>query len=172
MAHRADEKYLGTVTGARLIESAGKGTPGLELTIEEAQTGDMILHTIWLSPKSAEYAARDLETLGVTEAMRKDASFWSYKVSEVLPGTQIEYGTRAEEWKGKTTVKVAWIGKPRASSTMGSRGLANAAAALFGGEDKPDTKAENLAAPITDDEIPFGWFALLPLVWSIGGILS
>lgn len=155
MAHRADEKYLGTVTGGRLIESA-KGTPGLQFDIEEQATGDPISHTIWLSKKSQEYAERDLDALGITAAHRKDPSFWSYKVDEHLRGQSIAYGTKSEEYKGKTSIRVAWIGKPRASDTpAGERGLATAAASLFGGEApevKPDTQGRNL---ITDDDIPF-----------------
>ena len=155
MGPRADEKYLGTVTGGRLVESS-KGTPGLQFDIEEQTTGDQIFHTIWLSAKSKEYAEKDLEVLGITAAHRSDASFWSYKLDEHLRGQSIAYGTKSEEYKGKTSIRVAWISKPRTSDGLaGERGLATAAASLFGGaaaESKPETQGENL---IGDDEIPF-----------------
>ena len=180
MAHRADEKYLGTVTGGRLVESS-KGTPGLQFDIEEQTMGDPISHTIWLSSKSKEYAEKDLEVLGITAAHRADASFWSYKVDEHLRGQAIAYGTKSEEYKGKTSIRVAWISKPRTSDgPAGERGLASAAASLFGGaavEDKPDTRGENLrglgsASGITDDEVPFLIGSLIPILGALAGIMA
>jgi len=155
MGIKADWKYNGTVrAGSGLVES-GTGTPSYQvmLTCEDGDTS----FQIWLTEKNKERATKAFETLGVPADKLKDAQFFEYEMGGIIEGVEVSFGTREEEYRGKRTVKVAWIGKPSAA-LAGS--LSSAAAAFFGGkaeaaDEKRPTAVGAAGATIEDDDIPF-----------------
>lgn len=126
-----------------MIES-GKGTPGFEIQIECDE--GVMFHTIWITPKTVEYAAKDFAVLDVTEEQLANVSFLTNQLPLMVQGKQVTFGTKAEEYKGVTKIRCAWIGKPKAPAASSLQG---SVAKMFGG------KAEPAAATEEDSDLPF-----------------
>lgn len=152
MSLRADSRYTGEVTRGTLVESA-KGTPGFEIMIE-CDEGTMI-HTIWITPKTIEYAVKDFAIFDVTEEQLGRESFLRDELPLTIVGKPVTFGTKEEVYKGEAKVKCAWLGKPKGPT---SATLEGSVAAMFRGEAAPVARAE-VKAPgdpsILDDDIPF-----------------
>ena len=134
MTIKADTRYAGTITGAGLYE-ANSGTLGYQLLLEcEDGTTDYV---IWLTPKSKENAVKAFKALGIEEgALKTEAGIDSIE-ARVL-NLAVHFGTKSEEWNGKTRIKVAWVGKPKAE---GGGDVRKRAAAFFAGTEAGDEDA-------------------------------
>lgn len=149
---KPDQKYHGTVRdGSTLIEAAS-GTMGFQVMLN-CEDG-RIFYTIWITDKNRDRALKDFAALGVTEDQLQNPNYIEYQLGQDIVGREIVFGTKEEDYKGKTTVKVAWIGR---SSMAGADGNKASAVARFfgGGEKKRSTSAKQEAHVITDDDIPF-----------------
>jgi len=138
-------RYTGNVIAGAMIES-GKGTPGFEIQIECDE--GVMFHTIWITPKTVEYAAKDFAVLDVTEEQLANVSFLTNQLPLMVQGKTVTFGTKAEEYKGNVKIRCAWIGKPKAPAAASLQG---SIAKMFGG------KADEPAAPTPaeDDSLPF-----------------
>ena len=137
MSFHPDQRYTGTVARGALIESA-KGTPGFEIQMECDE--GVMFHTIWITPKTKEYALKDFAVLDVTESQLANASFLANELPLMVVGKPISFGTKEEEYKGVSKVKCAWIGKPKAPA---SSSLEKSVAMMFGGSaDDADPEEE------------------------------
>ena len=136
MSFHPDQRYTGTVARGALIESA-KGTPGFEIQMECDE--GVMFHTIWITPKTKEYALKDFAVLDVTESQLANASFLANELPLMVVGKPISFGTKEEEYKGVSKVKCAWIGKPKAPA---SSSLEKSVAMMFGGDGADDTDPE------------------------------
>lgn len=143
MAIKADTRYAGKIVGAGLYE-ANSGTIGYQLLLEcDDGTTDYV---IWLTPKSKENAIKAFRSLGIEEdALKTEAGIDSIEARIV--GVEVDFGTKAEEWNGKTRVKVAWVGKHR-EKAEGGGDVRKRAAAFFAG-------ASAAATEDGDDSVPF-----------------
>jgi len=163
MGIKADKVYQGRIRGgSRLMESAARKTPGFQVMLScEDGDSDFI---IWLTPKNKEKALRDFETLGVDPARLGSQSYFLYELPLEIDGNEITFGTKAEEYNGNFTTKVAWIGKVGAGD---EKALAASAAALFGNgrssvsapassrPTPPPQPAPDFAQEEVDDDIHF-----------------
>lgn len=134
----ANERYTGVVAGGSSLFESQKGTLGFQVMLE-CDAGETS-YTIWLTEKNKARAVKDFETLGVSLDELQDPHALEQTIGDVIVGRTIVFGTTSEEYKGNTTIKVAWIGK-----SSGAGGLANNAAVFFGGK----------ATPQEDGEVPF-----------------
>ena len=141
MSIRADEKYNGVVAAGSCLYETFSGTVGYQVMLE-CEEG-RASYIIWLTPKNRERAQKCFELLGISEEQLKKPSFFENELAQTIEGKEVSFGTAEEEWKGKRSVKVSWIGK--ASTTIGQK-VPSVAAQFFGGE-RP--------VEITDDDIPF-----------------
>lgn len=146
MALKVDHKYNGTVRdGSGLIET-NTGTLGFQIMLE-CEDGKTFF-VVWLTDKNKARAKKVFtDALNIPEAKLQDAGYIEYSLPQEIVGHEVTFGTKEEEYKGKTTVKVAWLAKR--SSTNGANPAA-AAASFFGGVSN-GAKDD----PITDDDIPF-----------------
>jgi hypothetical protein len=142
--------YAAVVKTAYLLESAVKGTPGLEIVFSPPDTGGepdwLTPAQLWLTPSRRESTEKVLkEVFGCTPAQLKKLSFWQ-SIGEFLQGKPATITTKMEEYNGKQRVKVAWINPPKKAPSMN---LAQVAADLFA------APAEAAGPAITDDDVPF-----------------
>lgn len=131
MALRADSRYTGEVTQGKWMESQ-KGTLGFQLMLECEEGG--ISHTIWVTEKNKEKAAESFAAIGVTKEQLQNASFLRNEMPTAVVGQPVTFGTKEEEYNGKTRVVVSWIGAPRAPK---ADSIEDSVAALFSSEDIP-----------------------------------
>lgn len=137
--------YNVRVASAYLMESQKK-TAGIELSFHDDIHGE-IVHTLWLTPNTAERVRKDLETLGVKEEVYSRDSFLE-NCGDYLTGKECSITTFEEEYNGKRRVKVQWINKPTVESDVP---LAKRAAALLSG--KP--VANDHGADLDSSDVPF-----------------
>lgn len=148
MALKPDHKYHGTVApGSEIIESQS-GSIGYQVMLEcEDGTAS---YTIWLTQKNRERAEKTFtEALGVDREKLADANYLEDVLATEIAGREVTFVTEEEEYKGKRRVKVAWLFRRSAS---GGGSPAKAAARFFGGN---DSRSNQHADPITDDDLPF-----------------
>lgn len=133
----ADQKYNGKVGPHSTVIETQTGTLGYQVMLE-CEDGTTSF-TIWLTEKNREKAEKYFDLLGVSKESLKNPTYLEYGLGEEIEGKEVSFGTREEEYNGRRTIKVTWIGKK-------SNGRPSRAAAEFFG-----------AAPdeITDDDIPF-----------------
>jgi hypothetical protein len=125
MSIKADTKYNGTVgPGSHLYETQ-TGTLGYQVTIE-CEDGSTTF-VIWLTQKNRERARRYFEALGIDPELLKDPGYLEYQLGMDIEGREVSFGTVDEEYNGKRSVKVVWIGKPSDPN------LSRSAARFFGG---------------------------------------
>ena len=161
---RNDQTYTGTVTGGTFFQSAAKGTPGYQVNIE-SEHGD-ISYVIWLTQKNRDRITRDFETLGIDASRMGSRAFIEHELPGLIAGRPIAFHTRSEEYNNKTSMKVAWIGKPKAASETE---LLADVASFFAEQKAPtETTQEQDGGSFDDDEIPFSFFIGLlglPAMW-------
>jgi hypothetical protein len=144
---KADVKYNGVVRGGSALTETQSGTVAFQVQLhcEDGDTSFMI----WMTPKNKERAQKYFtDSLDVPLEHLRDPNYFDYQLAQDIEGREVSFGTKAEEYNGKTTVKVSWIGK-KSESVGGS--LSKAASRFFGASITVDAKAEDLTA----DEIPF-----------------
>lgn len=162
MTFYPDQRYAGTIANGQLIESQ-KGTPGFQVQIDTENDGTM-MHTVWITSANREYAEKDLVTLGADPAKLTSPSYLEHELPAAVVGVEVVFGTKEEVYKEKRSVKVAWIGKPKAPA---SSSLFGSVASIFGGSPEPQKPAVEFA----DDDIPFALF-LAPLAAALLGVLA
>lgn len=139
---KAEQKYQGHVReGSCLIESQG-GTLGYQVMLE-CEDGRTFF-TIWITEKNRERAEKDFRTLGVSTEKLRTPGYIDKQLGLDIVGRAVTFGTKEDDYNGRVTVKVAWIGSHGVDSTK-----AASVAAFFGGEPVEQT------AIITDSDIPF-----------------
>lgn len=144
---KPDHKYQGRVReGSALIESQN-GSLGFQLMLD-CEDGHTFF-TIWITPKNKELATKYFAALGVSIEKLQNSGYIDYQLGQDIVGREITFGTKEETYKGKTTVKVSWIGKP---SLAADGNKAAAVARFFGAPPAGPVTEEN---PIIDDDIPF-----------------
>jgi len=127
MALKADAKYNGKVTDGSHIYVTQTGTLGYQVMLEW-EDGDTYF-VIWLTEKNRARASKYFEILGVNAEKLKSQAYLEYQLALDIAGKEVSFGTRTEEYNGKTTIKVAWIGKKFDPN------LVRGAASFFGGDD-------------------------------------
>lgn len=145
MAIKSDTKYAGTVrSGSSLIETQ-TGSLGFQvmLACSDGETS----FTIWLTEKNIARARKVFtDSLGIPAEKLRNGPYVQNQLATDITGREVSFGTKTEEYNGKKSIKVAWLGKKSASASGES--LGSAAARLFAGGPKED------ADPITDDDLP------------------
>ena len=125
MSIKPDMKYNGTVGPGSALYETQTGTLGYQVTLECADGSTSFV--IWLTQKNRERARRYFEALGVDPELLKDSGYIEYQLGLDIEGRQLSFGTKEEEYNGRRSVKVVWIGKPSDPN------LSRSAARFFGG---------------------------------------
>ena len=124
MSVKADTKYNGIVApGSQLYESQN-GNLGYQVMLECADGPTSFV--IWLTQKNRERARRYFEALRVDPERLKDSGYIEYHLGLDIEGRELSFGTKDEEYNGKRSVKVVWIGK------RSDPNLSRSAARFFG----------------------------------------
>lgn len=145
MAHtfRDGQRYNVTIENADIVQSERTGSKGVQIAFLSQEHGS-ISHTIWITPRTQERAAKDLETLGVKPEQMVSASFWACP-ADYLHGARCSIKCREEEWKGKPQIKVAYVNPWRDIDPEEGLTVAQELAAMFGG--KPAQRPKPAAQP-------------------------
>lgn len=122
---KADSRYNGTVAPGSALYETQTGTLGYQVMLECPEGSTSFV--IWLTDKNRQRARKYFEVLGVDADRLKDPSYIEYQLGLDIEGREVSFGTRDEEYNGKRSVKVVWIG--RKSDPNCSR----SAARFFGG---------------------------------------
>lgn len=136
MSLKPDWKYNGKVAeGSQMIETA-RGSIGFQVNLdcEDGKT----TFVIWMTEKNRKRAEGSFDVLGADFSKLGSPSYLEYEFPSEIVGREVSFGTKEEEYNGKKSVKVAWIGKK-------SEGKPSVAGAKFFG-------AEPV---IKDEDIPF-----------------
>ena len=148
MSFQAGQSYNVKITSANAVES-NSGTPGIQVTFENIE-GAAISHTLWVTPRSAEFVARDLGTLGVPTEKLSSPTFME-NLNSILSGRECNISLFSEEYpkgSGKYKVKVQYINPKRDASGAAP---AHRIAEMFGGP-----KAAPVVAETAEEEpLPF-----------------
>ncbi len=124
MSIKADVKYNGIVAPGSQLYETQTGTLGYQVMLE---CGDgPTSFVIWLTQKNRERAQRYFEVLGVEPEQLKDPGYIEYQLGLDIEGRELCFGTKEEEYNGKHSVKVVWIGK------RSDPNLSRSAARFFG----------------------------------------
>jgi hypothetical protein len=140
MGLKADTKYAGSVSSGSTFIETQTGTPAFQvnLTCDDGDT----LFMIWLTEKNREKAMKYFDILGADKSKLGDPNYLEYELGMAIDGKEVSFGTKEEEYKGKKSIKVAWIGKKSEGKP------AQAAAKFFKGETVGQVPPE-------EDDIPF-----------------
>lgn len=140
----ANKEYEVKIDGVAFIESATKHTPGLEFRLVHETAGVMI-HTLWIVPKTRERAWETLRGFGIATSDLKSAEFWDNpesffdgKSATITTKTET-YVNRAGETKSK--VAVEWfnpIGGARRAKKANHEVAVGVAELFSAFEDDPD----------------------------------
>ena len=133
MSIKADTKYNGIVAPGSQLYETQTGTLGYQVMLECPDGSTSFV--IWLTQKNRERARRYFEALGVDPELLKDSGYIEYQLGLDIEGREVSFGTKEDEYNGKRSVKVVWIGK------RSDPNLSRSAARFFG-------------ATIGDGEIP------------------
>jgi hypothetical protein len=109
MSIKADTKYNGIVAPGSQLYETQTGTLGYQVMLECFDGSTSFV--IWLTQKNRERAHRYFEVLGVDPGQLKDSSYIEYQLGLDIEGRELSFGTKEEEYNGKRSVKVVWIGK-------------------------------------------------------------
>ena len=134
MSVKADTKYNGIVAPGSQLYETQTGTLGYQVMLE-CDDGPTSF-VIWLTQKNRERAHRFFEVLGVDPEQLKDSSYIEYQLGLDIEGRELCFGTKEEEYNGKRSVKVVWIGK------RPDPNLSRSAARYFGAAIAGDTNEE------------------------------
>ncbi len=138
MSIKADTKYSGIVAPGSQLYETQTGTLGYQVMLE-CEDGPTSF-VIWLTQKNRERARRYFEVLGVDPEHLKDSSYIEYQLGLDIEGCEVSFGIKDEEYNGKHSVKVVWIGK------RSDPNLSRSAANFFGATiTDGDTPGEELA---------------------------
>lgn len=107
MSYEAGKKYSVVIAAAGLMESS-QGTPGIEVILNCDEHGET-KHVLWLTPKTKDRTASVLEEFGILPA---EIPQFLEDGCERLVGQVAEIDVRAEEYRGETRVRVAWLHGP------------------------------------------------------------
>ena len=125
MSIKADTKYNGTVAPGSQLYETQTGTLGYQVMLECPDGSTSFV--IWLTQKNRERARRYFEVLGIDPDRLKDSGYIEYQLGLDIEGREVSFGTKEEEYNGRHSVKVVWIGKPSDPN------LSRSAARFFGG---------------------------------------
>ena len=139
MSIKAETKYNGVVAPGSQLYETQTGTLGYQVMLE-CDDGPTSF-VIWLTQKNRDRARRYFEVLGVDPDLLKDSGYIEYQLGLDIEGREVSFGTKDEEYNGKHSVKVVWIGK------RSDPNLSRSAARFFG--------AAATDGGITGEETPF-----------------
>jgi hypothetical protein len=145
MPIKADTKYNGKIRAGSSLMTTQTGSLGYQvmLSCDDGPTS----FTIWLTDKNRDKAVKTFTTiLGVKLDDLKSQQYLEYQLALDIEGREVSFGTKEEEYNGKRTIKVAWIGK------KSDPNVARGAATFFGGV---PTVTGDGDPGITDEDIPF-----------------
>ncbi len=125
MSVKADTKYNGVVAPGSQLYETQTGTLGYQVMLECPDGATSFV--IWLTQKNRDRARRYFEVLGIDPELLKDSGYIEYQLGLDIEGREVSFGTKDEEYNGKHSVKVVWIGKPA------NPNLSRSAARFFGG---------------------------------------
>ena len=125
MSIKAETKYNGVVAPGSQLYETQTGTLGYQVMLE-CDDGPTSF-VIWLTQKNRDRARRYFEVLGVDPDLLKDSGYIEYQLGLDIEGREVSFGTKDEEYNGKHSVKVVWIGK------RSDPNLSRSAARFFGG---------------------------------------
>jgi hypothetical protein len=146
MSLKADHKYQGRISPGSSLTESQTGTLSFQVMIE-CEDGDTFF-PIWLTEKNREKAKKQFEIIGADTSKLNNANYLDMELAVSIVGKEISFGTKEEEYNGKRSIKVSWIGK------KSDPNLARGAASFFGGNsDQPTKSADD--SPIGDGDIPF-----------------
>ncbi len=130
MSVKADN---GTVAPGSQLYETQTGTLGYQVMLE--CTDGSTSFVIWLTQKNRERARKYFEVLGIDPELLKDPGYIEYQLGLDIEGRELSFGTKDEEYQGKHSVKVVWIGR------KSDPNLSRSAARFFG-------------STVVDSEIP------------------
>ena len=125
MTIKADAKYNGIVAPGSALYETQTGTLGYQVMLECADGSTSFV--IWLTTKNRDRARKFFEILGVDPERLKDSGYIEYQLGLDIEGREVSFGTKEEEYNGRRSVKVVWIGK------KSDPNLSRSAARFFGG---------------------------------------
>ena len=147
MGLKPDWRYNGTVGCNSQLITTQRGSLGYQVNLR-CNDGET-LFVIWLTEKNRKRAAGYFAVLGVPEDKLKSRSYFECQMALDIEGREVSFGTQVEEYNGKQTIKVAWIGKKAAENPAAE------AAAFFAGENiGSTTDAAPVSASKEDDDLP------------------
>jgi len=124
MSVKADTKYNGVVAPGSALYETQTGTLGYQVMLECPDGSTSFV--IWLTQKNRERARRYFEALGIDPELLKDSGYIEYQLGLDIEGREVSFGTKEEEYNGRRSVKVVWIGK------RSDPNLSRSAARFFG----------------------------------------
>ena len=122
---KADARYNGIVAPGSQLYETQTGTLGYQVMLECADGSTSFV--IWLTQKNRERAKKYFEVLGVDPERLKDPGYIEYQLGLDIEGHEVSFGTKDEEFNGRQSVKVVWIGR------KSDPNLSRSAARFFGG---------------------------------------
>ena len=125
MSLRADTRYNGIVAPGSQLYETQTGTLGYQVMLECPDGPTSFV--IWLTQKNRERAKKYFEVLGVDQERLKDPGYIEYQLGLDIEGREVSFGTKEEEFNGRQSVKVVWIGR------KSDPNLSRSAARFFGG---------------------------------------
>lgn len=131
MAIKPDHRYSGYVgSGSQVVTfDSGSVAYQINLTCEDGNTYFMA----WLTPKNKERVEKMFkDVLGVDPVKLRNPNYVEFDLAQEIEGKEVSFEARTEEYKGKTSVKVAFLSKKREGRP------AAAMAEFFGGSGVTD----------------------------------
>jgi hypothetical protein len=148
------QNYNVAVSSAFVMESKS-GKPGIQINFEK-EDGASIQHTIWISEKALEYAARDLATLGIPTDKLSSPTYLE-NIGSHLVGRECNVSIFEEDYNGKKYTKVQFINEKR--DTSGAPPAARIAEMFGGPKAAAPAPVVKKAMPepveVADEDLPF-----------------
>jgi hypothetical protein len=145
MSLKADKKYSGVITPGSYFSYSVNGNLAFNIMIE-CEDGSCSF-PLWLTEKNREKAIKTLVSLGADKDKLSSQTYLDMELSNTITGKEISFGTREDEYNGKVSVKISWIGKHTEEN------VAKGASNFFSGKsgNGPVTEED----PIDSSDIPF-----------------
>jgi hypothetical protein len=144
---KADSRYNGTVAPGSQLYETQTGTLGYQVMLECPEGSTSFV--IWLTDKNRERAKKYFEILGVDAEALKDPGYIEYQLGLDIEGREVSFGTKDEEYNGRHSVKVVWIGKKSMPD------LSRSAAQFFGGKGDKQPSRSDADSPASSNYVPF-----------------
>ena len=106
---KADCRYNGIVAPGSQLYETQTGTLGYQVMIDCSEGSTSFV--IWLTDNNRKRAKKYFEILGVEADKLKDPGYIEYQLGLDIEGQEISFGTKDEEFNGRHSVRVVWIGK-------------------------------------------------------------